>query len=570
MNRSVFVLFVLLLANTLHISAQYTGTGNGTIVREQPKYDQAMKFMEMMNLIRNYYTDSVDEEKLINDAIGKVLEDLDPHSSYVQAKDVKRSEEPLVGNFDGIGITFQILRDTIMVLEVIPSGPSEKVGLLAGDKIVTVNDTTVAGIKIETDGVIKRLRGPKGTKVRVGIARNGSDKLIDFVITRDKIPIYSITASYMASPTTGYVKLERFSASSLDEFSKATKALRDKGMQDLILDLQGNTGGYLYTAIDMCNQFLGDKELIVYTQGLHSNYQPYVSNNNGMLKQGKLIVLTDEGSASASEIFAGCMQDNDRGLIVGRRTFGKGLVQKPFGLTDGSQIKLTTAHYYTASGRCIQKPYGEDNKDYREDYMRRLESGELFGQDTFQYDDSLKYTTLKAKRTVFGGGGVMPDFFVPVDTSMNSDFSAQLVRKGIENSFCLEYVDRNRASLMAAYPTADSFFTYFIIDDKILDEYFAKAAKDSVFKKEDEFKRSEKVIRTRLKAMIGRNLFDTQMFYRVINTLNNTYQRALVVMANSNNFEVLKPVETDGKNGKKQDGKTKQVVKIKAPKEPKK
>jgi carboxyl-terminal processing protease len=570
MKKSVLVLIIALFATSIQVSAQYTGTGNGTVVKEQPKYDASLKFMEMMNLIRNYYTDTVNEEKLIDDAIAKVLEDLDPHSSYVKAKDVKRSEEPLVGNFEGIGITFQILRDTIMVLEVIPSGPSEKVGLMAGDKIVKVNDTIIAGIKIDNDGVIKRLRGPKGTKVKVSMARNGSDKLIDFVITRDKIPIYSVEASYMATPTTGYIKVVRFSATTVEEFSKSLRVLREKGMKDLILDLQGNVGGYLYTAVDMCNQFLGDKELIVYTQGLHSNYQPYVSNNNGQVKEGKLIVLTDEGSASASEILAGCVQDNDRGLLVGRRTFGKGLVQKPFGLTDGSQIKLTTAHYYTPSGRNIQKPYGEDNKDYREDYTRRLESGELFGKDTFHFDDSLKYTTLKAKRTVYGGGGVMPDFFVPIDTSANSEFSTQLVRKGIENSFCLEYVDKNRAALMAKYPTGDDYFNNFTVTEEILKEYFAKAAVDSVIPKPEELAKSGNVIKIRLKAIIGRNLFDTQMLHRVINTLNNTYIKALEIMANDANFAVLKPAAPAEKGDKKAGNKDKHALKIKAPREPKK
>lgn len=392
----------------------------------------------MLNLIRTYYTDTVNEEKLVEDAVRKTLEDLDPHSSYVPSKDVKRSEEQLVGNFEGIGITFQILKDTIMVLEVIPGGPSERVGLHAGDKIIKVNDTTVAGIKIENEGVIKRLRGPKGTKVHVSMMRQGERNLIEFTITRDKIPIYSITASYMVKPGVGYVRLERFSATSLQEFSQAIDRLRTQGMKDLILDLQGNVGGYLYTAVDMCNQFLGDNKLIVYTQGVHSSYQPYFSNNRGFFKDGKVVVMIDEGSASAAEILSGCIQDNDRGLLVGRRTFGKGLVQKPFTLSDGSQLKLTTAHYYIPSGRCIQKPYGTGNKDYRDDYKERLESGELFGKDTFKYADSLRYHTGNG-RDVYGGGGVQADFFVPIDTSANSPLFNQLIRKGVENKFCLEF-----------------------------------------------------------------------------------------------------------------------------------
>ena len=559
-------LAVILLSYTAQ--AQLTTAAPG---ETKKKYDQVEKFNELMNLIRNYYTDTVNEEKLVEDAVVKVLEDLDPHSSYVPAKDVKRSEEGLVGNFEGIGVTFQILKDTIMILEVIPSGPSEKVGLMAGDKIVMIDDSTVAGIKIGNDGVIKRLRGPKGTKVKVSIARATDSKLIDFTIVRDKIPIYSITASYMVKPGVGYLRLERFSATTMQEFTQATDKLREQGMKDLIIDLQGNVGGYLYTAIELCNMFLGDNQLIVYTQGLHAPYQPYYSNNRGLYKTGKVVVMIDEGSASAAEILSGCLQDNDRGLLVGRRTFGKGLVQKPFSLADGSQVKLTTAHYYTPSGRCIQKPYGQGNKEYRDDYKERLESGELFGKDTFKYADSLKYETTNG-RVVYGGGGVMPDYFVPIDTSANSSLFSALVRKGTENKFCLEYVDRYRKALHDKYPTADDFFNNFTIDTAVLGEYFAAAVKDSVIKVKDgmmpksfwqyfgavqndtvinferDFNKSEKVIKARLKANIGRNLFDAAMFYRVINTeVNDVYAKAIQVITNPNSFDVLAPNPYKGK-----------------------
>jgi len=371
----------------------------------QRKYDQADKFSEVLNLLNNYYTDTVNQEKLTEDAIVKVLDDLDPHSSYIPAKDVKKSDEPLVGNFDGIGITFQILKDTIIVLEVIPSGPAERVGLLAGDKIIKVNDTAVAGIKIDNEGVVHKLRGPKGTKVDVSILRHGANGLIDFTITRDKIPIFSVTASYMAAPGVGYIRLERFGANTMDEFLDALNKLDKQGMKDLIFDLQGNTGGYLYTAVDLCNQFLRDSQMIVYTKGQHAPYYPYLSNNHGVFKTGKVVLMVDEGSASAAEIVSGCIQDNDRGLLVGRRTFGKGLVQKPFTLGDGSVVRITTAHYYTPSGRCIQKSYSNGTKEYREDYKERYESGELFGKDTFKFADSLLYHTLNG-RNVYGGGGV--------------------------------------------------------------------------------------------------------------------------------------------------------------------
>jgi carboxyl-terminal processing protease len=471
-----------------------------------------------------------------------------------------------------------------MVLEVIPGGPSEKVGLHAGDKIIKVNDTIVAGVKIENEGVIKKLRGPKGTKVHVSMMRQGEQGLVEFTITRDKIPIYSITASYMVQPGVGYVRLERFSATSLQEFAQAIEKLRSQGMSDLILDLQGNVGGYLYTAVDMCNQFLGDNKLIVYTQGVHSNYQPYFSNNRGFLKEGRVVVMIDEGSASAAEILSGCIQDNDRGLLVGRRTFGKGLVQKPFTLTDGSQLKLTTAHYYTPSGRCIQKPYGNGNKDYREDYKDRLESGELFGKDTFKFADSLHYHTANG-RDVYGGGGVKPDYFVPIDTSANSPLFNQLIRKGIENKFSLEYVDKNRTDLNRLYPSADSFFNYFEIDTIILAQYVVAAVNDSALKIKDglnpktfweyfgavkndtvinferDFAKSEKLIKARLKANIGRNLFDTGMFYRVINaTVNNVFAKALEVMNSKNKFDALKPKEEPKEDDKSKKGKKKITV----------
>ncbi|MCW5908656.1 MAG: S41 family peptidase [Chitinophagales bacterium] len=549
------------------IAAACAVNAQATLQEPKKKYDQVEKFNEVFTLIRNYYTDTVNEERLIEDAIAKVLEDLDPHSSYVRASDVKRSEEGLVGNFEGIGITFQILKDTVMVLEVIPGGPSEKVGLRAGDKIILVNDTTIAGIKIDNNSVIKKLRGNKGTKVKVSVQRGNERGLIDFTIVRDKIPIYSITASYMAAPNVGYIRLERFSATTMSEFGQALDKLRAQGMKDLILDLQGNVGGYLYTSVDLCNQFLGDNELIVYTQGLHAPYQPYFSNNRGVFKEGKVVVMIDEGSASAAEILSGCLQDNDRGLLVGRRTFGKGLVQKPFTLTDGSQLKLTTAHYYTPSGRCIQKPYGNGNKEYRDDYKERVESGELFGTDTFKFADSLMYKT-KNGRKVYGGGGVMPDYFVKVDTSGISPLYNQLIRKGVENKFCLEYVDKNRATLNAVYTDADKFFNEFIVDTNLLAEYFAAAVRDSaIFLKQGtsahyysqyfefaandstqhfttDFAKSETLIKARLKATIGRNLFDTGMWYRVTNsTINDVFAKALKVITTETEFEVLKKKE---------------------------
>lgn len=573
------LILALLIVTTLTAVAQNGDNG-------KRKFNQADKFVEVLTLINSYYTDTVNDEKLVEDAIKKVLEDLDPHSSYVPAKDVKRSEESLVGNFEGIGITFQILKDTVMVLEVIPGGPSEKVGLQAGDKIIKANDTLISGVKIENEGVIKKLRGPKDTKVRILVLRKSERTPLEFTITRGKIPIYSITASYMAAPQVGYIRLERFSATTMTEFFTALTKLQEQGMKDLILDLQGNVGGYLYTAVDLCNQFLNEKELIVYTQGVHAPYYPYFSDGKGVLKGGKVVIMADEGSASAAEILSGCLQDNDRGLVVGRRTFGKGLVQKPFTLTDGSQLKLTTAHYYIPSGRCIQKPYGQGNKEYRSDYQERLQSGELFGADTFHFADSLlKYT--KNGRKVYGGGGVMPDYFVAIDTSMNSPLFNLLVRSGSENRFCLDFVDKNRASLSAKYPNADAYFNQFEIDTNLLAaylqsaiadstlklkpdmapktfwQYFGAIQNDSIINFERDIARSEKLIKARLKATIGRNLFDTGMWYRVINsTANNVFAKALAVITNSKNFDQLKPKEEPAKSNSSAPNKGKKKVKI--------
>ncbi len=512
--------------------------------------DQGEKYRELLHLLDSYYTDTVNKEKLTDVAISKVLEELDPHSTYILAKDLKRTDEPLVANFEGIGVTFQLLRDTIIVLEVIPTGPSEKVGIQAGDKIIQINDTTVAGIKIDNDGVIKRLRGPKGTKVKVSIMRRSSDQLLPFVITRDKIPIYSIDASYMADATTGYIKLLRFSASSMTEFMTAVDKLKKQGMTDLIMDLQGNTGGYLMTAIQLCNEFLGDKELIVYTEGAHAKREEYKSDNKGSMKEGKLIVLIDEGSASASEIFSGCIQDLDRGLVIGRRSFGKGLVQKPYSFPDGSVIRLTVAHYYTPSGRCIQRPYDKGKKDYYDEYTKRLKSGELFGMDTISFPDSLSFLT-KNHRKVYGGGGVVPEIFTPIDTSLNSPYYQGIRGKGILNSFCLEYVDKNRQKLKQRYETEDAFVKDFKIDDDILEELYKVGDKDSVKRNKDEMQRSRPLFLNQLKSLMARDLYDNVAFWRVANEMNDSYKKALQVM-HSDRFEVLKPNRRDQKKWEKE------------------
>ena len=510
---------------------------------QQAPLDQADKYKDLLHLLDSYYTDTVNKEKLTDVAITKVLEELDPHSTYILAKDLKRTEEQLVANFEGIGVTFQLLRDTIIVLEVIPTGPSEKVGIQAGDKILQINDSTVAGIKINNDGVIKLLRGPKGTKVKVSILRRSEDHLLPFTITRDKIPIYSIDASYMADETTGYIKLLRFSASTMTEFYTAVDKLKKQGMKDLIMDLQGNTGGYLMTAIQLCDEFLADKELIVYTQGAHAKREDYYSDNKGGLKDGKLIVLVDEGSASASEIFSGCMQDQDRGLVIGRRSFGKGLVQKPYSFSDGSVVRLTVAHYYTPSGRCIQRPYDKGKKDYYEELTKRLKSGELFGLDTITFPDSLSFLT-KNHRKVYGGGGVVPEIFIPIDTSLTSAYYQGIRGKGILNSFSLEYADKNRQKLKAKYPTQDEFVKNFQIDDAVLNEMYKAGDKDSVKRDKEQMERSKPLFVNQIKSLVARDLFDNVAFWRVANEMNDSYKKAVEVM-HSNKFEMLNPTKQE-------------------------
>jgi carboxyl-terminal processing protease len=542
-------------------------------------YDQGQKFKDVLNIIKSYYTDTIDEKKLVEDAIVKILEDLDPHSTYIKSEDVKRSEEPLQANFEGIGITFQILKDTITVQEVINGCPAEKVGVRIGDRIVKVNDTSATFKGIDNNWVVKRLRGPKGTTVKVTIVRKGYERPIEFMIQRDKIPIYSIEAHYMVAPEVGYIKISRFAASTMQEFNNYVSELREKGMKHIIIDLQDNTGGYLYTAIDLCNQFLEKDQMIVYTQGAHSPRSESRANGNGIFKTGKVVVLINEGSASASEIFSGCIQDNDRGLLVGRRTWGKGLVQKPFSLPDGSQIKLTTAHYHIPSNRYIQRPYEKGKKDYNDEYIRRYNSGELFGADTFKQPDSLKYKTLFAERTVYGGGGVSPDYFVPVDTSHGSRYYNALVRRGIIYQFCAEYLDKHREVLKEQYKTSEEFVKNFTVPDSLFQNLFETAEKDTSFlndisvpqsdtttkeftfisggnkvyrtSKERDLKRSAKILSIAVKSNIGRNLFDANTFWQVNNEFNRPLQKAIEIIQNDKNFDILFPQPQAGKNKKK-------------------
>jgi len=507
-------------------------------------FSQGNKFEALMQMIQYVYVDTVNEKQLTEDAIRAVLKDLDPHSVYIPAEDLKDANEPLVGNFEGIGIQFNILDDTILVTNTIPGGPSEKVGLLAGDRIVQIDTSIVAGIKIKNNDVIKKLRGTKGTKVTVHIFRRGETELLDFIIIRDKIPLFSVDASYIVAPGIGYIRLNKFSDATVEEFREAMNKLKGEGMKSLILDLQMNGGGYLNRAVELADEFLDDKKRIVYTQGEHQPRQENFATSAGGWEKGKLVVLIDEGSASASEIVSGAVQDWDRGLIVGRRSFAKGLVQKPFQLPDGSAVRLTVARYYTPSGRCIQKKYEKGDKgdeDYDLDLYNRQKSGELFSADSIHFSDSLKYFT-NAKRVVYGGGGIMPDVFVPLDTSMVSNYYRDLQRKGILNEFTLSYVDENRSSLNANYKNVAQFKKNFLTDVAFMGKFFAFAEKKEVKKDEIGYKTSTVHLQTQLKALIARNLWNNDAYFQIFNDISNTFQKA-VECIKDNTFDRMKIAE---------------------------
>lgn len=498
------------------------------------------KLESLLYHIDRMYVDDVDRKELVDAAIVRMLEELDPHSIYIPKEELEEVNEPLKGNFEGVGIQFNIVKDTIMVVDAIPGGPSERLGIRAGDRILSIDGENAAGVGFKNSDVMKRLRGKKGTKVTVMMGRRNEPAPLEFTITRDKIPIYSVEASYMAAPQVGYIKVSRFSATTMKEFREKLDELKAMGMNDLILDLQGNGGGYLRTAIEMSDEFLGDKKLIVYTQGRTSPREETFSTKEGRFEKGKLVVLVDEGSASASEIVSGAMQDWDRGMIVGRRSFGKGLVQRPVMLPDGSAVRLTVSRYYTPSGRCIQKAYDEGVEAYRSEKGGRMAKGELTGADGELHGDTVKYYTMN-KRVVYGGGGIMPDVFVPIDTTLSSAYFGQLVRKGVLNTFALTYVDDNRDDLKRRYNSVEQFRQSYLIGDVMLDALAAYAAKEGVAQDAEGMARSRDLIALRLKALMARDLWDTSAYWQVINAENmvdRSFQKALEVLGD-NSFQRL-------------------------------
>ena len=500
--------------------------------------ESALRKLQMAEVaINNYYVDSVDESKLVEDAIRGMLEKLDPHSSYTNAKETKSLNEPLQGDFEGIGVQFNIVDDTLVVMQPTTGGPSEKVGILAGDRIIAVNDTAIAGVKMDRSDIVRRLRGKRGTKVTLTVIRRGVDKPLSFIVKRAKIPVLSVDAAYMIRPGIGFVRLENFGEKTHEEMMCAIDSLKKLGMTDLILDLQDNGGGYLEAAARIANEFLSDGDMIVYTEGLHAPRREFKAFGNGRLQQGRVVVLVNEFTASAAEIVSGAIQDHDRGTIVGRRSFGKGLVQRPFGLPDGSMIRLTIAHYYTPSGRCIQKPYKKgDKKDYEMDIEYRLKHGELTNPDSIHFADSLRYYTLKEHRAVYGGGGIMPDYFVPIDTTLYTDYHRNLVGKGVIIKFTMKFIEDHRKELADKYKKFEHFNEKFIIDDDMLATLREMGEKEGVKFNEEQYQKSLPLIKTQLKALIARDLWDMNEYFRVMNATNESVQKALEIL-NSGEYQ---------------------------------
>lgn len=514
---------VICAAATFDISAQYSRSNSAS--------RQQQKLLMVENIVNNLYVDNVDEEKIVENAVRGILENLDPHSSYSTKEETTSSQETMQGSFSGIGIQFNMQKDTLYVVQTIAGGPSEKVGILPGDRFIAVDDSIIAGRKLKNTDIMKRLRGPKGTKVNIKVKRGSNAELLEFRITRDDIPLNSIDAVYMADGKTGYIRLSRFAATSYKEFKDAITKLKKQGMQQLILDLTDNGGGYMQIAAQIANEMLNRGNLIVYTQGRKSPRQNLNADGSGTFRTQKVVVMINQFSASASEILSGAVQDWDRGVVVGRRSFGKGLVQREFLLPDSSSFRLTIARYYTPSGRNIQKPYVKgDREDYDKDIIDRYNHGELQSADSIHFADSLKHTTLRLHRTVYGGGGIMPDVFVPLDTTQYTDYHRRLVAKGIIPQFALRYVDKNRADLKAQYPDAQKFIKEFTVTDEMLNNLVDAGKAEKVDFDKQQFNQSKEMLRTFVKAAIANDLFSTGAYFQIVNEQNDIYKEALSII----------------------------------------
>ncbi|MHC1706304.1 MAG: S41 family peptidase [Bacteroidales bacterium] len=530
MNKERNVPYLPLLFALLLLTGIFIGTRIGTDNTRKGLFSRESRFNkinDLINYVKDSYVDTVNDLQLYDGAINGLLQQLDPHSSYIPAADFHDVMDPLRGNFEGIGVQFRIVSDSIVIMNTIPGGPSAKAGLKAGDRIVRVDGKKILSEKITDAEVIKHLKGPKGSKVMLGIFRRGTPGLISFTVTRDVIPTYSVDAAYIIEPGTGYIKISRFSATTSKEVTEAIMDLLDQGMKSLILDLRDNTGGYLQSAIDLAKEFLPEKSMIVYTEGRKRPRQSYYADRRGLFQQGQLIVLIDEGSASASEILAGAVQDNDRGLIIGRRSFGKGLVQEELDFKDGSAVRLTVARYYTPTGRCIQRPYDKNHRDYEMEPMKRfLEEGAH--PDSIHFPDSLKYKTPKGK-IVYGGGGIMPDLSIPLEKNDAANVLHTLINNGTLVQFAFEFTDRNRPYL-ATFTDYKKYDTGFIVSDKILKEFIDFAAKKGTAFNDQSLQKSKEEIKSYLKSLIARDIFDDKGFYPIYNKTDKTIQKALEVL----------------------------------------
>ena len=507
------ILFALVLVGGIYVGVNLNAESNHNLFKPVVK-PQHHKLTEILNYIEHEYVDTVSMDSLTEETITKLLQSLDPHSSYIPAKELQAMNEPLEGKFEGIGVEFNIIDDTIVVIAPISGGPSQKLGIQPGDRIVKIEGQNVAGNGIKSKQVMDNLRGKGGTEVNIHIFRRGAKELIEYNITRGTIPIHSIDVAFMLNAETGYIKISRFGATTFDEYIEAFEKLEKAGLQKLILDLRGNPGGYLNAANDLADEFLPNRKMIVYTEGKARSRQNHFATSNGDFEDKPLIVLVDEGSASASEILAGAVQDNDRGTIIGRRTFGKGLVQEQVDLPDGSAIRLTIARYYTPTGRSIQKPYSHDAEEYYDEYYERIENGELYSKDSIQFTDSLKFTTPGGK-IVYGGGGIMPDVFVPVDTTRLSKYLSAVFSKGLVNQFAFDYADKNRSSLNT-YKSFGTFNKQFSVSEKMLNDFIAYAENKGVKRDEHGVRVSADYIKLQIKAIIARNIWNDEGYYPVV------------------------------------------------------
>lgn len=516
----------------------------------KPEFPPIQKLNYAEQIIEKFYVDTVNSVDIVEAGIVAMLKKLDPHSTYTNPEETRELTEPLQGNFSGIGIQFNMLNDTLYVVQTVPGGPSEKVGLLAGDRILSANDTVISGVKKKNTDIQKILRGPKGSVVNVNVLRKGAKGPIEFRIVRDDIPIASVDASFMAAPGVGYVRVSRFGESTFDEVRKALAELAAKGMRDVIVDLEDNGGGYLKAAYDLAGLFLDAGDTVVFTKGVRVEPFYYRTVADGPMNRGRVVVMVNQFSASASEILAGAMQDNDRGVVVGRRTFGKGLVQRPFPFPDGSMIRLTTQRYYTPSGRSIQKPYVAGEEDsYEHELIDRLQHGEYTNADSVHFADSLRYETLRLRRPVYGGGGIMPDRFVAVDTTKYSDYYRDIVAKGLLNQYCVNYIDENRKALRKKYRTEDSFVEQFTVTPEMLDGLRALGEKEGVKFNQEQYDRSLPVIQTIMKALIGRDLFTQSTYFRIANVLNPVYGEAVRIITTPAEYDaVLSPQSSGAEN----------------------